>query len=170
VHDDEPFVSLGACITPLLVIVHDQPQLLPPSSICTATAVLCSQYMLCLQVIEDYCKYADNMIGRWYVKEDGYANPSTRVLLKPLLNLFHGERKGKRWKTAVDQYLLKNPETRSVSDVMHNTLPIIDDEVLDAPPSSIQSPFAAFTASQTGTWPPDAVPSQRASVLCAPEA
>lgn len=121
-----------------------------------------------MQVIDDYCKYADNMIGRWYVKKDGYANPSVRTVLKPLLNLFHGERKGKRWKTTIDQYLLKNPSTRKLSEVMAATLPILDDEVLDAPPASITSPFKPFSGAQTGDWPPKAVPSE-AGVACVPE-
>lgn len=104
------------------------------------------------------------------MKEDGYANPSVRTVLKPLLNLFHGERKGKRWKTEVDKHLAKNPSTRKLSEVMEATLQILDDEVLDAPPSSITNPFEPFAGSQTGPWPPEAVPCAPAEVACVPEA
>jgi hypothetical protein len=121
-----------------------------------------------LQVIADYCKYADNMIGRWYVKPDGHANPSVRTVLKPLLNLFHGERNGKRWKAAVDQYLLNHPSTKTLTEVMDGTLLILDDDVLDAPPASIETPFPLFTAAQTGDWPPQEVPVSQLS-LCAAE-
>lgn len=127
------------------------------------------EYVQYLQVIDDYCKYADNMIGRWYVKKDGYRNPSARTVLKPLLNLFHGEKKGKKWKAAVDQYLLQHPNSKTLSDVMHATLPILDDEVLDAPPSNITSPFEPFSAAQTGDWPPESVPCEPAPCVCAPE-
>lgn len=48
------------------------------------------------QVLEQYCQYADGMHGRWAVKEDGHAEPSVRTMIKPLLNLFHGEKGSKK--------------------------------------------------------------------------
>jgi hypothetical protein len=40
--------------------------------------------------------------GRWQVKADGHQDPNIRLLVKPLLNLFHGDKGGRRWKNAVD--------------------------------------------------------------------
>jgi hypothetical protein len=111
-----------------------------------------------MQVIRDYCKYADSMIGRWAVKEDGHKHPSVRVLIRPLLNLFHGERKSKRWKSEIDRFLLKKPPPETVSEVMDCTLHILDDEILDSPPEAAQLPAEPFTAEQTGEWPPPALP------------
>jgi len=36
------------------------------------------------------------------VKADGHQDPNIRLLVKPLLNLFHGDKGGRRWKNAVD--------------------------------------------------------------------
>ncbi|WIA28060.1 hypothetical protein OEZ86_010645 [Tetradesmus obliquus] len=87
------------------------------------------------QVIADYCKYADGIVGRWQVKDDGYHDPNIRVLVRPILNLFHGDRGGKKWKNAVDG-ALKAGGLASFSDLMAKTLGEIPDEVLDAPPRS----------------------------------
>ena len=111
-----------------------------------------------MQVIADYCKYADAMLGRWFIKEDGYKSPSLRVLIKPLLNLFHGERKSKRWKAEVDKALLSKPPPKDVSEVMQQTLHVLDDSVLDSPPAAATPAFELFTAEQTGEWPPPEMP------------
>lgn len=37
------------------------------------------------------------MVGRWHVKDDGHRDPSVRTLLRPILNLFHGEQNCKKW-------------------------------------------------------------------------
>lgn len=110
------------------------------------------------QVIERYCEYADPMLGHWFVKEDGHKSPSLRVLVKPLLNLFHGERKNKRWKTEIDKVLLERPPPQSVSEVMRRTLPVLDDDVLDAPPEAALPGHELFEAPATGAWPPAEVP------------
>lgn len=55
-----------------------------------------------MQVLWEYAKYGDAMIGRWHIKPDGHKSPSVRAVFKPLLNMFHSERGSKRWKQAVD--------------------------------------------------------------------
>lgn len=55
-----------------------------------------------MQVFEEYAKYGDAVIGKWFVRESGQKNPSVRTVFKPLLNMFHGERGSKKWKQAVD--------------------------------------------------------------------
>ena len=111
-----------------------------------------------LQVLRDYCRYADPLVGCWHVKEDGHKSPSVRVLVKPLLNLFHGERKNKRWKCAIDKMLLEKPGPQTVTEVIDRTLPILDDGLVDAPPDAVTCPPDLFTAEQTGEWPPPALP------------
>ena len=56
--------------------------------------------------MRDYAAYADPLIGRWSAQHtDGHKDPGVRLLVKPLLNLFHGEAGSKRWKNAVDGLL-----------------------------------------------------------------
>ena len=83
--------------------------------------------------------------------------------MKPLLNLFHGERNNKRWKTEIDKVLLQKPGPQSVSEVMERTLHIIADEDLDSPPDEVEPAIAPFQAEQTGTWPPEALPERISS-------
>lgn len=61
--------------------------------------------MFGLQVLQDYAQYGDAMVGRYGIRPDGTPSPNVRTLVKPLLNLFHGERGCKRWKQAVDSEL-----------------------------------------------------------------
>ncbi|GLC72961.1 hypothetical protein PLESTF_001314200 [Pleodorina starrii] len=83
-------------------------------------------------VIERYREYAEPMVGRWYIKPDGHPDPSIRTLMRPLLNLFHGEPGCKRWKAAVDEVLKGGPT--GFGEVLDRTLHLIPDYVLDAPP------------------------------------
>jgi hypothetical protein len=87
--------------------------------------------VLCWQVLEQYGKYADAMIGKWLVRDNGQKNPNVRTVFKPLLNMFHGERGSKRWKQAVDG---KFKTATSVSELLKDTLECFPDDVLDAPP------------------------------------
>ena len=64
------------------------------------------------QVLVDYCKYADAIQGRWREDENGYQVPSLRVLAKPILNLFAGDRGNKAFKQAIDAQL-KNSKCMS---------------------------------------------------------
>lgn len=66
-----------------------------------------------LQVMRDYCKYADAFIGHWRVDDSGYRDPCVRSLFRPMLNLFHGERGSKKWKSTVDEVLKQDPGTLS---------------------------------------------------------
>lgn len=110
------------------------------------------------QVIEAYCRYADAMVGHWSTKDDGYQTPSLRVLLKPLYNIFHGERGGRRWKAAMDETLRTDSSIKTLSELVNCTLDHVDCAALDAPPCTVNSTFAPFTAQQTGSWPPDDIP------------
>lgn len=83
------------------------------------------------QVFEEYAKYGDAMVGKWFTKGNGQKNPNVRTVFKPLLNLFHGERGSKRWKQAVDT---KFKTATTVSGLLQDTLMSFPDEVLDAPP------------------------------------
>lgn len=89
-------------------------------------------------------------VSRWQIKDDGYHDPNIRVLVKPVLNLFHGDRGGKRWKNAVDG-VLKDGGLKSVTELFEKTLAQIPDEILDAPPRSSQE--AALIVGN-GTLPP----------------
>ncbi|PSC72239.1 tRNA-dihydrouridine synthase A [Micractinium conductrix] len=83
------------------------------------------------QVLADYAAWADGMIGHWRVEADGFKSPNVRTLVKPLLGMFHGEPRAKKWRAAVDT-ALKTAE--SVSEVLEMTLPVLQPESLDAPP------------------------------------
>lgn len=71
---------------------------------------------------------------RWAIKEDGHREPNARTLLKPVLNLFHGERGSKRWKAAMDAALKDAPRDATVRDLLRATLHHLDPAALDAPP------------------------------------
>lgn len=49
-----------------------------------------------MQVLRDYAAYAGSMQGRWGVRDDGHQEPSVRAMMKPILNLFHGEKGSKK--------------------------------------------------------------------------
>ncbi|MEW5310772.1 MAG: hypothetical protein WDW38_002536 [Sanguina aurantia] len=108
------------------------------------------------QVLKDYGRYADAMVGRWHVKDDGHRDPSVRTLLRPILNLFHGEQNCKKWKAGVDEVLKLgvgadgsapwvNKEPPSVSCVLDATLHLLPDDVLDAPPRQVRHHLPTFT-------------------------
>ena len=88
------------------------------------------------EVLREYAKYADSMIGRWSVKEDGHRYPSVRVLTKPLLSMFHQVPRGKKWRAAVDGAL---KTANSVTEVLDRTLDVLLPEVLDAPPTELKA-------------------------------
>ena len=74
-------------------------------------------------------------VFRWRVREDGSVDPNVRAIIKPLLNLFHGEHGGKRWKNAID-IALRTIHPKTVTELIEATIGQIPDEVLDAPPRS----------------------------------
>lgn len=83
------------------------------------------------QVLADYAVWADSMLGHWKVEADGHKSPSVRTLVKPLLGMFAGEPRGKKWRAAVDG-ALKTAVT--VSEVLDKTLFVLHPETLDSPP------------------------------------
>ena len=95
------------------------------------------------EVLRAYAEYADGMVGRWQVKEDGHRSPSVRCLTKPLLGMFHQEPRGKKWRAAVDQALRT---AGSVSEVLDATLHVLLPETLDAPPPGVQHVEASVEA------------------------
>jgi hypothetical protein len=56
-------------------------------------------------------------VCRWRTRDDGSRDPNIRTIIKPLLNLFHGERGGKRWKNAVD-IALRTLHPKSVTELI----------------------------------------------------
>lgn len=82
---------------------------------------------------------------RWQVKEDGHRDPSLRALVKPLLNLFHGDRGNKAWKNAIDVEL-RTKQFNNMSELMAVVLPVVPDDVLDAPPKTAAA--AALAAAE----------------------
>jgi tRNA-dihydrouridine synthase A len=88
------------------------------------------------EVLQAYAKYADDMIGRWNIREDGNRYPSVRTLTKPLLAMFHNAPRGKKWRAAVDGAL---KTATSVSEVLDKTLHVLIPEVLDVPPPELKA-------------------------------
>ncbi|KAK9818858.1 hypothetical protein WJX74_002305 [Apatococcus lobatus] len=98
------------------------------------------------QVLRDYCKYADSVIGKWAKgpESKGHVSPNVRAVAKPLLGMFMGQRGSRRWKQAMDEAFRRNPAT--LTQLLDETLHHIPEDVLDAPPKS-RSSLPAFTLS-----------------------
>jgi tRNA-dihydrouridine synthase A len=94
------------------------------------------------QVVADYVRYADEAqaSGRFGRDAAGGAYPTTRALVRPLLNLFAGVPRGGRWRSALDTLLQEEGRTRgkrrpgAVADVIERSLHVLPPEALDAPP------------------------------------
>jgi tRNA-dihydrouridine synthase A len=86
------------------------------------------------ELLDKYAVYADSMLGRWGIKEDGHRVPNVRCLTKPLLGLFHGAPKSRQWRAAVDGALRG---ADSVREVLDKTLHVLLPETLDAPPTPL---------------------------------
>lgn len=70
-----------------------------------------------------------------YAEEDIALNGgSVRVVVKPLLNLFHGEPKGKKFRRAIDEGLRDGLGLR---EIIERACSVLSDTVLDAPPPSM---------------------------------
>lgn len=65
------------------------------------------------------------------------AAPQVRALVKPLLGMFHGEPRAKKWRAAVDTSL---KTAATVSEVLDATFPVLREESLDAPPRMMGAP------------------------------
>ncbi|KAK9861204.1 hypothetical protein WJX84_007819 [Apatococcus fuscideae] len=88
------------------------------------------------QVLRDYCKYADNIIGRWAKgpESKGHVSPNVRAVAKPLLGMFMGQRGSRRWKQAMDEAFRRDPAT--LKQLLDETLCHIPEDILDAPPKT----------------------------------
>ncbi|XP_039121041.1 tRNA-dihydrouridine(20/20a) synthase-like [Dioscorea cayenensis subsp. rotundata] len=78
------------------------------------------------QVLEQFQIYGDSIL-----KEDGRKKPNVRQLVKPLLNLFHGERGNGLWKRKADTAL---HHCTTMKSFLEETLSEIPDTVLDSVP------------------------------------
>lgn len=83
-------------------------------------------------VLHDYKRYARREIEA--------TTCSSRAIVKPLLNLFHGERNGKMWRRALDEGLRSRA---SVDNIIDNAMAVLPKEVLDALPG--QKVVALYT-------------------------
>ncbi|XP_057839060.1 uncharacterized protein LOC131049069 isoform X1 [Cryptomeria japonica] len=78
------------------------------------------------QILQEYQKYADSVIGKY-----GINKPSIRNVVKPLLNLFHSEPGARVWKRKVDEALR---HCQNVHSLLEESIEVIPDFVLDASP------------------------------------
>lgn len=146
----------ASCLGHGLCKLHLQWQRYVCQSLCIALALTHGRRYV--QIIEAYCRYADAMVGRWSIQADGYQTPSLRALLKPLYNIFHGERGGRKWKAAMDERLRLDSSIATLSELIQSTLHHVDPAALDAAPCTVVTTFQPFAAAQTGSWPPDDLP------------
>jgi hypothetical protein len=58
-------------------------------------------------MLQQYAAFADSQLGRWQRRADGSMSPNARLMTMPLLQLFHAEPGGNKWKSAVDASLRK---------------------------------------------------------------
>lgn len=79
------------------------------------------------EVVQRYCEYAD--------EEHANNGCPQRVLVKPMLNLFHGEPRGKLFRRRCDELLRDG--NNSVSDILFGALSVLKNDVLDAAPKSL---------------------------------
>ena len=84
-----------------------------------------------LELYALHCDEAERISESWDLRRGGL---HPRVLLKPVLNLFHGARGNGAWKRAYDS-LLRDNERRRASDVLRGMMQVVDEDVLDAAPS-----------------------------------
>lgn len=78
-------------------------------------------------VLQDYVAYAESEI-----EETGC---SARAVIKPILNLFHGEPNGKKYRRVIDEGL-RDPKLK-VGDIVRRACAVLSDSVLDAVPPSV---------------------------------
>lgn len=74
------------------------------------------------QILAEYKRYA--------LSEIEASGCSPRAVVKPLLNLFHGERHGKLWRRVIDEYLRHG---RSVGEIIDAAILVVPREVVDVP-------------------------------------
>ncbi|CAN6440268.1 unnamed protein product [Victoria cruziana] len=77
------------------------------------------------QIIEKYQAYSDSVIGKY-----GPNRPSLRLVVKPLLNIFHSEPGNSLWKCKIDAAIRR---CKTMKSLLKETLEAIPDSILDAP-------------------------------------
>eukprot|EP00201_Polytomella_parva_P011707 CAMPEP_0175050540 /NCGR_PEP_ID=MMETSP0052_2-20121109/7314_1 /TAXON_ID=51329 ORGANISM="Polytomella parva, Strain SAG 63-3" /NCGR_SAMPLE_ID=MMETSP0052_2 /ASSEMBLY_ACC=CAM_ASM_000194 /LENGTH=632 /DNA_ID=CAMNT_0016314751 /DNA_START=172 /DNA_END=2070 /DNA_ORIENTATION=- len=93
-------------------------------------------------------------------------DPGLRVLIAPLANVFTGTRNVKKWRNELDEICRKSPET-SVSEALNQSLYLIPEEDLDAPPSVFNLSTLTKPIKQTAPLnDPTLVQAPPSSVLC----
>ncbi|XP_024516790.1 uncharacterized protein LOC9656735 isoform X1 [Selaginella moellendorffii] len=105
------------------------------------------------QVLREYEEYAESVIGKY-----GNNKPGIRVLVKPVANLFHGEKGSSRWRQAIDEHVR---HAKSFSELLEKTMAVLPDSVLDTP-----VPYEVSAEESTlliGSLPPS--PSSTSKVL-----
>ena len=80
----------------------DSINMYPFSIACKRSCLGADNCSFVFQVLEEYAKYGDAAIGKWFVRDSGQKNPNVRTVFKPLLNMFHGARGSKHWKQLID--------------------------------------------------------------------
>lgn len=88
------------------------------------------------ELLYTYASYADKVIGKWCSRDDGFKSPNVRVLTKPILGMFTGEPRGKKWRAAVDGVL---KTATSVTEVLDSTLHVLPDDVLLKSPMRVSA-------------------------------
>jgi tRNA-dihydrouridine synthase A len=111
------------------------------------------------EVVAAYCAYADaaQADGRFGRDASGACYPTTRSLVRPLLNLFSGAPRGRAWRAAVDGLLKADAAAHgprrgggAVTDIVMRSLATLPDEALDAPPPDAR----AAAGARELTWGP----------------
>jgi tRNA-dihydrouridine synthase A len=114
-------------------------------------------------VLAEYCAYADaaQADGRFGRDASGAHYPTTRALVKPLLNLFTGAPRGRAWRAALDGLLKEDAAKHgprrgngAVTEVITKSLAMLPDSALDAPPPDTR--VAPLAQLDWGVMPPPA--------------
>lgn len=85
------------------------------------------RYITRRDVVEKYADYAE--------EEQERSGTPNRCIVKPVLNLFHGEASGKKFRREIDDQL-KDKEA-GIRDILEAGLAVMKDEVVDALPPSV---------------------------------
>jgi tRNA-dihydrouridine synthase A len=131
------------------------------------------------EVVAAYCAYADaaQADGRFGRDASGKCYPTTRSLVRPLLNLFSGAPRGRAWRATVDGLLKADAAAHgprrgggAVTDIVMHSLATLPDEALDAPPPDTRAAAAAAELTWGALPPPRGVGSDAAAAAGSPEA
>lgn len=82
-------------------------------------------------MLRDYIQVCERICEKWTMDER--KQPSLRTMIKPVLNLFVGEKHGRKWKAVLDQEL---KTATTMTELIEKSLPILPQDVLDRPPET----------------------------------